>query len=88
MGTVLIILAVIAGLTSLVCFILVLIKLFQEKGVLHGILGIICSLYPFIWGWIHATRLDIRNIMIIWSIAIVVGMIANGASQAMMQGSY
>jgi hypothetical protein len=69
-----------AGLGSLICFIIVVIKLFQEKGVLHGILGIICSLYTFIWGWIECSRLKIQNVMIIWTVCIVVG----GARYAMM----
>lgn len=75
MEFILIALAVIFGLVNLACFIMVLIKLFQEKGVLHGILGIICSLYTFIWGWMNAGRLNITNIMIAWSVAIVVGII-------------
>ncbi|HYE73073.1 MAG TPA: hypothetical protein VEF04_07080 [Blastocatellia bacterium] len=52
---------------SFVCQIIVVIKLFQEKGPLHGILGIICGLYPLIWGWINVDRLKIRNIMLIWT---------------------
>jgi uncharacterized membrane protein HdeD (DUF308 family) len=57
------------GLVSFVCGIMVLIKLFKEKGALHGILGIIsCLIYPFIWGWINAGRLNIKNIMIIWTV--------------------
>jgi hypothetical protein len=62
-----------AGLGSLICFILVVIKLFKEKGVLHGILGIICSLYTFIWGWMESGRLKIQNVMIVWTVCIVLG---------------
>ena len=72
MGT---ILAAVGGIGSLICFILVLIKLFNEKGALHGILGILCALYPFIWGWMNVGRLNIRNIMIIWSIGVVLAAI-------------
>ena len=71
-------LASLIGLGSLVCFVIVLIKLFQEKGVLHGILGIICGLYTFIWGWMEAGRLGIKNIMMIWTALIVVGLMLNG----------
>lgn len=77
--------AVIAGLVSLVCWIMVLIKMFQTAGALQGILGIICSLWAFIWGWMNADRLNYRNIMIVWSIAIVVSIIFNVAGQAMAQ---
>ena len=62
---------------SLICWILVLIKLFKAKGVLHGILGIICGLYPFIWGWINAKTLDIKNIMIAWTACWVIGIPLN-----------
>jgi hypothetical protein len=64
-------LAYLCQLGSLVCAILVLIRLFKEKGVLHGILGIICLLYTFIWGWIHAGRLGIKNIMMAWTACII-----------------
>lgn len=77
MDTLLYILAAVVGIANLVLFIMVLIKLFQEKGVLHGILGLICALYTFIWGWMHVTRLNIRNIMLAWSACIVVSLILN-----------
>jgi hypothetical protein len=75
------ILALLCNLGSLVCFIIVVIKLFKEKGVLHGILGIICSLYTFIWGWIESGRLGIKNIMLAWT-ALLIGGIALGALAA------
>jgi len=78
-------LAVIVGLANLGCFIMVLIKLFQDKGALHGILGIICSIYTFIWGWINAGRFSLQTIMIVWSVCIVLGIILNVAAQAMFQ---
>ena len=62
---------------SLVCFIMVLIKLFQKKGVGHGILGIICALYTFIWGWMSHKDQKITNIMMIWTALIIVGLILN-----------
>ncbi len=70
------------GIANFVLFIMVLIKLFQEKGVLHGILGIICALYTFIWGWMNAERLNIKNIMLYWSGCIVLSMILNAIISA------
>ena len=68
----------IAGLGSLICFIIILIKQFQEGGVVHGIIGIItCGIWTFIWGWINAGKLGIRNIMMIWTLLIVVCIIIN-----------
>jgi hypothetical protein len=80
------ILAPIIGLGSLICFIIVLVKLFQEKGALHGILGLFCGLYTFIWGWIEAGRLNIKNIMMIWTALIVAGVIVN--VMLVMSGSH
>ena len=60
-------------LAAFVCFILVLIKQFQNAGPIHGIIGIItCGIWTFIWGWMNATNLNIKNIMMIWTLLIVI----------------
>ncbi len=74
---VLLILSVIVGLASLVCWIMVLIKMFSAEGALKGILGIICGLYAFIWGWMNSSRFNLKSVMIVWSICIVVSIILN-----------
>jgi hypothetical protein len=71
MEVVLGLLAVAAWIASLVCLIMVVIKLFQDKGVGWGIFGIICGIYTFIWGWQNYARFDLKNIMMIWTAAIV-----------------
>lgn len=71
------ILAMLVGLVNLVVFIIVLIKLFQTEGALKGILGLICSLYTFIWGWMNADRLGIKNIMLLWTGLVILGLILN-----------
>jgi len=83
MGFILSIIALLISVASLVFYILVLIKLFQEKGVLHGILGLICGIYTFIWGWMNADRLGIRNIMLYWTICIVIAVVFNLGAGAM-----
>ena len=77
------ILAYLCLLGCFICAIMVLVKLFQEKGVLHGILGLICGLYTFIWGWINSGRLGIRNIMLIWTLLIILYMILGTMSGAL-----
>jgi hypothetical protein len=64
----------------LVCFVIVLIKLFQTDGVLMGILGLICALYTFIWGWLNASKLNLRNIMMIWTLLVILSIIVNVAT--------
>jgi len=72
------ILGMVAGLGCLVCFIIVLIKQFQDGGALHGIIGIVtCGIWTFIWGWMNGSRLNIKNIMMIWTLLIVVSMALN-----------
>jgi hypothetical protein len=72
------ILAMILSLVSLVCFIIVLIKQFQNAGALHGIIGIItCGIWTLIWGWMNASKLNIKNIMMIWTLVLVVCIILN-----------
>lgn len=77
MASLLGILAMLVGIGSIICFIIVLIKLFQTEGALKGVLGLICSIYTFIWGWMNAGKLNIKNLMLIWTILIVLGIILN-----------
>ena len=73
------ILASLVGLGSLVCFVIVLIKQFQTAGALHGIIGLItCGIWTFIWGWMRASTLNLKNMMLIWTALIVLGIVLNG----------
>lgn len=72
------ILGILTGLVSLGCLIFVLTKLFPAKGPGWGIFGIICGIYTFIWGWQNANNYEnMRNVMIVWTVAIVLGIIFN-----------
>lgn len=66
-----------ASLASLVCLVAVLIPLFQKEGALKGILGIICGLYTYIWGWMHVNdeSLKLKNWMYAWTVAIILTMV-------------
>jgi hypothetical protein len=75
-GGILGILALLFSLGSLICFVIVLIKQFQDAGAIQGIIGIItCGIWTFIWGWMNASRLNIKNIMLIWTALLVIGII-------------
>ncbi len=65
------------GVLAFVAGIVVLIKLFQKEGLLKGILGLICMLYTFIWGWLNVKNesLKLKNWMYIWTGVIVLGVI-------------
>lgn len=64
--------------------IVVLVKLFQKEGVLKGILGFICMLYTYIWGWgkIKDESLNIKTWMWVWTGAIILGIILNVIAQS------
>ncbi len=73
--------ASLAGLASLVCFVLVLIQMFQ-----HGQtgLGIACILLlfcgigvliTFIYGWAKAREWNIRNVMIVWTVCVLINLV-------------
>ena len=67
------IVALLTGIGYLICWIIVLIKQFQDAGVVHGIIGIVtCGIWTFIWGWMNASRLNIKNIMLIWTLLVIV----------------
>jgi len=75
----------IGSITAWVVGLIVLIKLFQKEGVLKGILGLICMLYTYIWGWtkINDTELNIKTPMYIWTGAIIFGIILNVIGQSL-----
>lgn len=66
-GMILSVAILIIGVASFAIFIMVLVKLVKEKGILHGIVGFFCSIYPFIWGWMNHKRLAITKLMAIWT---------------------
>jgi hypothetical protein len=68
----------IAGIIVWLMGIVVLIKLVQREGCLMGILGFICMIYTFVWGWMHAKRENLTTVMIIWSILVGLAFIASG----------
>src|SRR5512137_1341462 len=70
-----IVINILMGLTSLamfVCAIMVLIQLYKQKGLVHAILGFICFLYTYIWGWqnIKKEELKLKNWMYGWTAAL------------------
>jgi len=75
------------SLGCVVCWIIVLIKMFQNAGALHGILGLLCGLYAFIWGWMNATKLNIKNIMMIWTILIIITIVVNAMTGGFSYGT-
>jgi len=73
-------LAICTGIGYLICWIIVLIKQFQDAGAIHGIIGIItCGIWTFIWGWMNANRYGIRNIMLIWTLLFIIQLVLNFA---------
>lgn len=79
----------IAGLVSLVCFIIVLLKIFESGQTGPGIACIVLlfcigigGIIALIIGWQNADRWRIRNVMMIWTVAIVVSLVCQGLSYA------
>jgi hypothetical protein len=70
------ILSLLVSLVILVCFIFVLVKQFQVGGAVHGIIGIItCGIWTFIWGWINATKANVKTVMLVWTALIVLNIV-------------
>jgi hypothetical protein len=76
---------VVGGLISLVCFILVLVKMFQRGKTRLGILCIVLTLccgaghlITFIYGWVKSGEWGIRNVMVAWTVGLVLA-VAGGA---------
>jgi len=72
MGGLEVALGLILALCSLGCLIYLLVRLAQEKGALHAVLGFFFPIYPFFWGWLNAGRLGFLDIMGFWTAVIVI----------------
>jgi hypothetical protein len=81
-----------AGLASLVCFILVVVAMFQRNQTTLGIVCIVLvfcgigGLIAFVYGWMKANEWNLKNVMIIWTIAIVIGIIGGVGGVVMTPG--
>ena len=67
---------------SLVCFVMVLIQMFQHGKTGIGIASIVLAfcaglgmLLAFIYGWMKATEWNIKNVMLAWTACIVIGIV-------------
>lgn len=58
------------GLASFVLAIIVLIKLYNAEGAGQMVLGLICGLYLFYWGWKNADRLGFTKEMNAWKLCV------------------
>ena len=74
--------ACIAMLVELVCFIIVLIKMFKSGNALLGVIGIFCGIIPFIWGWINATEHQLKKVMVVFTAAIVLSIVGGAIAGA------
>jgi len=71
------IVALLFGIVSLVCWILVLVAAFKNGSIALGIVGIICWPVIYIMGWVKSGEWDVQKIMLVWTIAMVIGFILN-----------
>lgn len=78
---------VIGGIGMLVCFILVLIQMFQRGATGMAILCIVLffccyfgGLIAFIYGWTKSKEWGIQNIMIAWTVFIILAIVGAALS--------
>ncbi len=87
MGPLLQLLVSLCGLGTLVCYILVLIQMFQRGktglGIACIVLCCIGILITFIYGWIKAEEWGIKKLMLIWTGIIVVHLLIGVAGGIM-----
>ncbi len=60
------ILALLCLLGAVVCQIIVIVKMFQTAGAVQGIIGLLCGIWAFIWGWMNSDKVG-KNIMLAWT---------------------
>jgi hypothetical protein len=80
-------LSVILSLVSFVCYVLVVIQMFQRGKTGPGLvstLGLLAcglgALFAFIYGWIKASEWNIKNVMLTWTVCLVASIGLNVAT--------
>jgi hypothetical protein len=83
-------LRVIIGLVALACFIMVIVKMFQNGdtglGIACLVLILACGLgglIAYVMGWVNGGKYGTKNIMLLWTGCIVLGFILGIASAAL-----
>ncbi|MBV9958582.1 MAG: hypothetical protein JO360_09180 [Acidobacteria bacterium] len=72
------------ALIGIICQIMVLVKLFQTEGAGKGILGLLCSPYLLIWGFMNAGRLNLMKLMLGWIGLTIIGVVLCVIGSTMM----
>ncbi len=77
------------SIASLVCFILVIVKMFQNEQTglaIACILLIWCigGLIAFVYGWINASAWGIQTIMMIWTVAMLGSIVLGIMTRSML----
>ena len=70
-------LGLICGLAAWVCSIIVGIQAIKRQQVALGVLSIICTIVGLIVGWSKANEWGLKNLMIIFTILVVVALALN-----------
>lgn len=68
----------VGGFLAWIAGIVVLVKLFQNGGLVKGLIGLVtCNIYTFIWGWMNIGKeeLKLKTWMYIWTACAVLGVI-------------
>ena len=91
MGFVLVGLGSLCGLVAFVCYIIVVVKMFQNGQTGMGIATILtlcCAgigyIIALVVGWQNADRWGIRQVMLIFSVSLALGIVLSGIGQVML----
>ena len=83
-------LGAVCGLVAFVCYIIVLVKMFQNGQIGLGIAAIVLlccfgigHIVALVVGWQNAGRWAIRQLMMVYSISLGLGIVLSGIGQAM-----
>jgi len=83
MALILGLLGLVLGIVSLVCFVMIVIRMFQTGDQTLGIICIVTifcgigGLIALVMGWVNVAKYDAQQLMTIWTGAIVGGIVLN-----------
>jgi thiol:disulfide interchange protein len=57
-----------------------LVRMFQVKGALHGILGLLCGLYLLIWAISNMSAANLKKPLLMWLIGTILAVVGQVAA--------
>ena len=69
--------AILLYLANVACWLYVLLKIFQDRATIPGVVGLIFWPFAFVYGWAKSIDLGIRHVMLGWTLLLIAAVVVS-----------